>query len=328
MADRVLVTGGAGFIGAHLVRRLLEDGAEVTILDDLSRGVMDATLRGLACHARLVRHDLTEAIPEGLLDGGFEAVYHLAGVVGVERTLKDPAGVLRTNVLATANLLDYCERTCPGVVLLSSTSEIGDGAARLGLVGYPTPEHAPFAAARPHHPRASYALSKAVGEAMLYARADRFRVRIVRYYNVYGPRMGSAHVIPQFIERLDSGADPFVIYGAAHRRAFCYVDDAVAATVALVALPRSEPLVVNVGDDREEITMLDLARRLMAMTGAERDIRVMPSPAESPQRRLPDLRVLRELWPPTVTTDLDSGLRSMLAWYRQRGASLDLESTP
>jgi UDP-glucose 4-epimerase/UDP-glucuronate decarboxylase len=325
VADRILITGGAGFIGAHLARRLLSDGNEVTLLDDFSRGAMDGELEKLSSSARLLRHDLTDPIPPGLLPGGFDAVYHLAAVVGVQRTLSDPAAVLRTNVLATTHLLDYCDRTEPGAVFLSSTSEVGDGAAHLGLAGFPTPEGAPFALVQPHHARSSYALSKAVSEAMLSARADHYRVRIGRYYNVYGPRMGNAHVIPQFIERLDSGVDPFPVYGIDHQRAFCYVDDAVAATVALTALPQREPIVANIGNDQEEITMADLARRLMTLTGVRRGITTLEPPAGSPLRRLPDLRTLRSLLAHSPSTGLDDGLRAMLRWYVRRGALRTLE---
>ncbi|MDX2525300.1 NAD-dependent epimerase/dehydratase family protein [Streptomyces europaeiscabiei] len=328
MADRVLITGGAGFIGVHLGRRLVSEGCDVTLLDDFSRGVMDEELAELSRAARLVRHDLSEPVPDTLLSGDFDVVYHLAALVGVRRALDDPTGVLRTNVQATVHLLDYCDRNQPGTVFLSSTSEVGDGAAQLGLASLPTAEDAPFALARLHHPRASYALSKAISEAMLHARADRFRVRIGRYYNVFGPRMGSAHVIPQFIERLESGVDPFPVYGGDQRRAFCYVDDAVAATVNLAALPSREPVLANIGNDREEITMFELARRLMEMTGAWRTMSAMPPPSASPQRRLPDLRTLRTLLPSLPVTDLDTGLGEVLGWYRRRGSLTRLEWTP
>jgi UDP-glucose 4-epimerase/UDP-glucuronate decarboxylase len=327
VADRVLITGGAGFIGVHLGRRLVSEGCDVTLLDDFSRGVRDEELAELSRAARLVRHDLSEPVPDAALPGDFDVVYHLAAIVGVRRALDDPAGVLRTNVQATVHVLDYCDRNPPGAIFLSSTSEVGDGAAQLGLAGLPTAEDAPFALARLHHPRASYALSKAVSEAMLHARADRYRVRIGRYYNVFGPRMGSAHVIPQFIERLDSGVDPFPVYGGDQRRAFCYVDDAVAATVGLAALATREPIVANIGNDREEITMFELARRLMEMTGAWRTVSAMPPPGASPERRLPDLRTVRALLPSLPVTDLGSGLEEVLRWYRRRGALLGVERT-
>lgn len=315
MADRALVSGGAGFIGLHLVRRLLQDGLEVTILDDFSRGRDDAALDEIRDAARIVRHDLRTPIPATLFGHAFDEVYHLAAAVGVQRTMSDPGGVLRTNVLATDHLLSWCDRQPPGTLFLSSTSEVADGAARLGLSPFPTPENAPFVLPEPTAPRTAYALSKAVSEAMVMQRVGQFRVRIGRYYNVYGPRMGSSHVIPQFVERVLARQDPFPLYGAYQSRAFCYVDTAVDATVGLMRLPTAEPLLVNIGDDREEMRIIDLARRLHTLTGFSPRLTVFDPPASSPDRRLPDLTLLRTLLPAPGRVDIDTGLRLMLDWY-------------
>lgn len=315
MAERALITGGAGFIGAHLARRLLDEGAEVTLLDDLSRGRQDDTLADLERRARFVRHDLTRPIPEGLLPEHVDTVYHLAAVVGVQRTTDDPGRVLRTNVLATSHLLDWCDLSRPGAVYLSSTSEFADGAAGLGIADFPTREDVPFALARPHSPRSSYALSKAVSESLLLYRADRTRVRIGRYFNVYGPRMGHSHVIPQFVGRVLAGEDPFRVYGGYQTRAFCHVDDAVDATVALSRLPGAEPVVANIGNDTEEILIVDLAKRLLELAGVAPKLEILDPPESSPARRLPDLTALRTLLPGRKNVPLETGLRQMLDWY-------------
>ncbi|NUP16229.1 MAG: NAD-dependent epimerase/dehydratase family protein [Streptomyces sp.] len=315
MAERVLITGGAGFIGLHLTRRLLAEGARITLVDDFSRGRRDDALRDIEGEVEVVRHDLTRQIPDGLLPGDFDAVYHLAAAVGVQQVTRDPGHVLRTNILAATHLLDWCDRTGPGAVFLSSTSEFADGAAQLGAAPLPTPENAPFVLTRPHSARSSYALSKAVAELMLLQRASSTRVRIGRYYNIYGPRMGNAHVIPQFIERVVKGVHPFTVYGGDQTRAFCYVDDAVDATVRLMRLPTDAPLVVNIGNDQEELAMTELARRLLALAGARPELDVRDAPENSPARRLPDLTTLRRLLPDWRPMDLDSGLRAMLDWY-------------
>lgn len=315
MAERVLVTGGAGFIGAHLVRQLLATGAEVTVLDDLSRGRRDATMAELASNARFVRHDLTQPIPQRLLPERVETVFHLAAVVGVQRTAQDPARVLRANIAATANLLDWCDHHGPETIFLSSTSEIADGATRTGLAGFPTPEAVPFVLAEPAAARSSYPLGKLASENMLLYRAGHYRVRIGRYFNVYGRRMGYSHVIPQFIERMLAGEDPFRIYGAHQSRAFCNVEDAVAATIGLSALPGSEPIVANIGDDSREIQILDLARLLFTLAGIDPRVLILDPPANSPQRRLPDLSVLRALLPARQPVPLETGLRQVLDWY-------------
>ncbi|MGW7384508.1 NAD-dependent epimerase/dehydratase family protein [Streptomyces sp. NPDC054794] len=315
MAEHALITGGAGFIGAHLARRLLDEGVRVTLVDDFSRGRQDEMLDQLALRATLVRHNLTEPIPEGVLPKDVDTVYHLAAVVGVQRTADSPGRVLRTNVLAASNVFDWCDEARPGTVFLSSTSEFADGAAQSGLASFPTPEDVPFLLARPHSTRASYALSKAVAESMLMYRAGQTRVRIGRYFNVYGPRMGHSHVIPQFIGRILAGEDPFRVYGSEQTRAFCHVDDAVTATVALSRLPGDEPVLANIGDDSREIRIADLARLLLELAGVSPRLEILDSPSGSPERRLPDLSTLHTVLGARETVPLEKGLRQMLDWY-------------
>lgn len=325
MAEHALITGGAGFIGAHLARRLLDEGAEVTLVDDFSRGQWDATFADLERRARLVRHDLTRPIPAEALPTRVDTVYHLAAVVGVQRTQDAPGRVLRTNVLAATHLFDWCDLTRPDTVFLSSTSEFADGAAHLGAAAFPTPEGVPFVLSEPHAPRSSYALSKAVAESMLLYRADRLRVRIGRYFNVYGPRMGHSHVIPQFVGRVLDGEDPFRVHGGEQTRAFCHVDDAVAATVALARLPDPGPVIANIGNDTQEIRIAELARLLLRVAGVTPRLELLGAPANSPARRLPDLSRLRRLLPGRTSVPLESGLRQMLDWYRaeRRGPSAE-----
>ncbi len=315
MAERVLITGGAGFIGMHLARRLLRDGAEVTLLDDFSRGRCDAELRAISPLVTLVTHDLTTPIPPGLLGDSFDHVYHLAAVVGVRQASQDPYRVLNVNLTSTVRILDWCRSQPPAAVFLSSTSEVADGVARLGLSSFPVPENVPFVLPDPASPRASYALSKIVAEALLRQLGGEFRVRIGRYHNIYGPRMGDDHVIPHFIGRALARRDPFPVYGAMQSRAFCYVDDAVAATVALMRLPARDPLVANIGNDSEEIRIDRLAERVVRLAGYQPVLRLLDPPAGSPDRRLPDLAVLRNATGFEPEVDLDTGLCAAFEWY-------------
>lgn len=319
MARRALVTGGHGFVGAHLVRTLAAEGSEVVVLDDRSRGHAREDFAELRTPVTVVEHDLTRPIPDGLLDP-VDEVYHLAAIVGVDRVEAAPAAVLDINVAATRELLAWCDRHRPASVLLASTSEISDGATRFAVAGYPTPESAPFVLDDLAAPRTSYALSKATSEAMFHARSAGMRVRIARYFNVYGPRMGRAHVIPQLIDRVRQGVDPFPVYGGHQRRAFCYVSDAVAATIALVRHEATEALVVNVGNDRDEIRIADLAERLFDLMGVGPILSFQPERLRSPDRRLPDLSRLRALGLEPEPTSLAEGLRRTVEWY--------LEHTP
>lgn len=316
MAERALVTGGAGFIGLHLCRRLLAEGFDVVIVDNLSRHGRDRELADLLPHVQLVDQDLTRGLP-ATVPGRCSVVFHLAAWVGVDRVSRAPYRVLRDNIAGTAALLDWCAEHPVQTLFLSSTSEVGDGAAELGLAGLPTPESAPFAVARPHAARASYALSKLIAEAMLLHHGG-VRVRIGRYYNVYGPRMGDSHVIPQFINRALDGVDPFPVYGGSNTRAFCYVADAVEATMRLVRLPGDQPVLANIGDDTSELSMTRLAEQVCRIAGVSPRLDVRPAPAGSPQRRVPDLTLLRTLTGYQPAVRLSDGLATTFRWYAER----------
>jgi UDP-glucuronate decarboxylase len=317
--ERVLVTGGAGFIGLHVARDLVARGAEVTLIDDFSRGRPDRSFEALLPRVTLLRRDLTRPL-EDLAEHGFTALYHLAARVGVGPTMRASHEVLRTNLLSTVHVLDLAARLDDVALCFSSSSETYAGTAAAldpGSLPLPTPEDVPLCVADPSQPRAAYAVSKIAGEALChrYAAAHGWRLRIVRFHNVYGPRMGFDHVIPQLIQRIHRRQDPFEIWGA-QRRAFCYVDDAVAATLRLMDLPDPAPLTVHVGDDRAETPVVDLARQLFDLAGFHPRVELHPAPAGSPERRLPDLTRLRELtgWAPV--TPLATGLRRTWEWYR------------
>jgi UDP-glucose 4-epimerase/UDP-glucuronate decarboxylase len=318
LAERVLITGGAGFIGSRIARRLVDSGVEVSLLDNLSRVTLDEELHGLLDRVCLIEHDLAEPIPDEILDQRHSRVYHMAAIVGAKRSAELPLRVLRTNLLATINVLDWCVRHPPDRVFFSSTSEVMDGALRVGLAEMPVSEDAPAVIPDLALPRSSYAISKQASEALVihYSSAVGFIARIGRYHNVYGPRMGHDHVIPQFIDRILDRMDPFPMYGAYQSRAFCYVDDAVEATLQLMDVPGTEPLTVNVGNDAEQIKIIDMAERLFAVAGVSPVVDVYPPPAGSPESRLPDLRLLRELTGYEARFDLDTGLRKTYEWYR------------
>lgn len=323
MDERVLITGGTGFIGLHLARTLLARGAEVTLLDNFFRHEKDADLRALLPAVRLIEHDLTMPLADTLAGQRFTQIYHLAAIVGVRYSNDMPLRVLRTNLLTTLNLLDWWAQQDSAALCFASTSEIYAGSVALGIAPLPTPERVPLAIEDPQLARSSYAASKLVGEmaCLNQARVAGLPLRIVRYHNVYGPRMGYEHVIPQFIERVLDRQNPFPIYGAYQRRAFCYVEDAVAATVQVMALPDQDALTVNIGNDTEETQILDLAQQLFAVTGWQAELEIHAPPPGSPERRRPNLEYLRHLtgYEPRVT--LRDGLQRTYNWYQQARTS-------
>jgi UDP-glucose 4-epimerase/UDP-glucuronate decarboxylase len=185
------------------------------------------------------------------------------------------------------------------------------------------PESAPAVFPAPLLPRTGYAVSKLASELLVVhsASAGGFRARVARYHNVYGSRMGHHHVIPELVGRIVDGQDPLVVYGARQHRAFCHVRDAVRATRLLAEHPGEAPIVANVGNDAEEVMIGDLARMLLARLGVDVPVDEVPPPAGSPERRWPDLTVLRRTTGYEPTVPLAEGLDDCIAWYAPAPAS-------
>lgn len=323
---RILITGGAGFVGHHLAQALSDDGTdEVTLLDNLSRGARDDDLAALTRrpNVSLAVGDLRDAAVWDRLEGGYDEVYHLAAVIGVRNVVERPAEVIRTNALSTLHLLDWFVDGGGRKVLFSSTSEAYAWTQHFHELPVPTPEDLPLSLTDLSDPRSSYAGSKIFGELAVTqsCRTSGKPFVIVRYHNVYGPRMGKEHVIPELFLRALSGQNPLTVYSVEHRRAFCYVSDAVAATVAAMREPAAEGLTVNVGNDSEEITIGELAERLLRCAGIQASIAPREAASDPVKRRCPDLTRARTLLGYEPNVMLDDGLERTLAWYAEKGGS-------
>ncbi|MEU7619597.1 NAD-dependent epimerase/dehydratase family protein [Micromonospora rifamycinica] len=318
---RALLLGGAGFIGLHLARRLVADGHQVTIVDDFSRGRDDADLDRLRADpaVQVISGDLTSPDTWAALPTGWDQIYLLAAVVGVRNVEQDPARVIRVNTLSALHLLDW---VAPGErVFFASTSEVYAGGVTAGVVPVPTSEAVPAMISDIAAPRFAYAASKLLGEAAFLhtARAKGFETVVGRFHNVYGPRMGADHVIPEMSLRALRGADPFPVPGADQYRAFCHVDDAVEAMLRLMATPAAAGQLVHIGNDREETNIGDLAKLVLRVAGVSPAIAPETAPPGSVARRCPDLSRLRELTGYEPGVSLEEGVRSTFAWYREHG---------
>ncbi|WP_067501777.1 NAD(P)-dependent oxidoreductase [Actinoplanes sp. TFC3] len=314
---RALLLGGAGFIGLHLARRLVNDGYEVTVVDDFSRGRQDADLSSSS--VKIISADLTDPASYAGLSHGWDQIYLLAAVVGVRNVEKDPARVVRVNTLAAMHLLDW---VAPGErVFFASTSEVYAGGVDAGVAGVPTAEDVPAMISDITAPRFAYAVSKLLGEAAFLhtARAKGFDAVVGRFHNVYGPRMGADHVIPEMSLRAQAGEDPFLVPGADQFRAFCHVDDAVEAMVRLMGTPEAAGQIVHIGNDREETNIGDLAALVLRAAGASPVVSATAAPPGSVHRRCPDLSKLRSLTGYEPKVSLEEGVASTFAWYAEHG---------
>ena len=272
--QHILVTGGAGFIGSHLVERLLTDGKAVAVVDDLSTGSLD-NLRKVLAHPRLrVVQSRLSACPElAQLVAGAESIYHLAAAVGVELVVRSPIHVLETNLHETEVLLKAAAaHRIP--VLLTSTSEVY-GKSQKEAFG----EEDDLLIGPPHQARWSYACSKLMDEflALAYAKERALPVVITRLFNTVGPRQTGQYgmVLPRFIGAAKSG-QPLKVYGDGQQtRCFCYVGDTVEALVRLQNCLAARGQVFNVGGT-EEISIRNLARRVIEIMGSPSSVELVP----------------------------------------------------
>ena len=316
---RTLVTGGAGGIGLHVVSRLATNGHAVDVLDDFSAGTRDKALSRLQAEhdVRVLEHDLTVLDPGALAAERYKRVYHLAAQVGVTRTLEHPFDVLSSNAAMTLTALELARRTGAQRFVFASSSEVYNGSLLAGNLPLPTPETAHIVMPDLDEPRSAYLLSKLYGEAL--SRHGSVPWTILRYHNVYGPRMGHAHVIPQLVERALSTPErgQLPVHSLEHRRTFCHITDAVEITVRAGEEPRCEGEILNVGADGPEIRIGDLAESIVALLHLDIDVVAAPDTPGSPTRRQPDMTKTERLTGYRGRVALDEGLAATVAWYRE-----------
>jgi len=273
-SSHILVTGGAGFIGSHLVERLLAEGDTVVVVDDLSTGDL-ANLKRVAAHPglRVVQSKISACLELPGLVAGAGAIYHLAAAVGVELVVKSPIHTLETNLHETEVLLKLAAaHRIP--LLLTSSSEVYGKSEKPAFS-----ETDDLLIGPPDHSRWGYACSKLMDEflALAYGRERSLPVIITRLFNTVGPRQTGRYgmVLPRFIAAAKRG-DPLQVFGDGQQtRCFCYVNDTVDALVRLTKCPAAAGQVINIGST-EEVSILDLARCIIEILQSRSKIELVP----------------------------------------------------
>ncbi len=320
--SKFIVTGGAGFIGFALAKFLQKSGHSVIIYDNLQRGKLDDDFQSLldASNVSFFNIDLTNPQCIDKLDASVDGIFHLAAVNGTEYFYTKPDVVLKTNIFSTFNLVEFVSKHPHIKLVFSSSSEAYASTYKINPdFHFPTKEDIPLSIEDIFNPRYSYGASKLIGEVILtnYARKYQFPFSILRYHNIYGPRMGNKHVIPQLISRIQGKENPFKVYGAEQTRAFCFIDDAVKATALIMQHPQANSQVIHVGNDREEIKIATLVDKLFKTAHFQAEIEYIEAMEGSVNRRCPDIEKCRRLgYSPEIS--LDEGLQRTYVWYSKK----------
>ena len=309
---RTLVTGGAGFLGSHLCEYLLDKGHEVICMDNLITGSKQNISGIKSSNFRFVNHNVSEFIK---LDGNLDYILHFASPASPIDYLELPIQTLKVGALGTHNALGLAKAK-NAVFLLASTSEVyGDP-----LV-HPQPEEY-WGNVNPIGPRGVYDEAKRFAEAitMAYHRVHGINTKIVRIFNTYGPRMriNDGRAIPNFLKQALTGKDLTVYGNGSQTRSFCFVSDLIEGICRLLISEQNEP--VNIGNPNE-MTIQNLADKILQATGSKSKIVQVPLPEDDPKTRQPNITLAKILldWEPKVS--LDEGLEPTLKYFKEQLSS-------
>ena len=307
---RIVVTGGAGFLGSHLCERLLQTGAEVTCIDNYFTG-RRSNIASLLQNPRFeaIRHDIT--LPLYL---ECDQIYNLACPASPIHYQYDPIQTTKVSVHGSINMLGLAKRT-RATILQASTSEVyGDPEIHPQVEAY-------WGRVNPIGPRACYDEGKRCAETLFfdYRRQHDLSVKVIRIFNTYGPRMhqNDGRVVSNFVIQALKGEDITVFGDGSQTRSFCFVSDLIEGMVRMMGTPHEITGPINLGNPHE-IAIGELAERIVTMCGSRPRLIFKPLPTDDPRQRQPDITAARKVlgWEPTV--GLEDGLRETIAYFRAR----------
>src|SRR3954469_22980015 len=315
----ILITGGAGFIGTTLAKRLVEDN-EILAVDNLHRDALGGTDLAEHPNFRFHQDDVLDAELMIELARGATHVVHAAAIAGVDTVLESPVRTMRVNLIGTYNVLEAALATKETVERLIefSTSEV------FGTYAFRVDETSATTQGSVGEARWTYAVSKLAGEHMAHAYHQEYGLPTasVRPFNVYGPGQIGGGAIRAFIEAALAGRDLIIHGDGSQIRAWCYVDDMVEGLLLSLEHPNAVGESFNLGNPRSAVTIYDLATRIKRLSGCPGDIVFQPIHYTDVELRIPNVEKARELLGFTAGVELDDGLERTIAWYRSRKPAL------
>jgi len=265
----------------------------------------------------LVKKNLLSQSSLNDLNKNFDYIFHFAAKIGVQHVLNSPYDVLSQNIQMLKNVITFGKKQENlKKLVFASTSEVYAGSLENGTLKFPTPEDSLLSLPKLTHPRTSYMLSKIYGEVMCLH--SNLPIMIVRPHNFYGPRMGMSHVIPELISRSsNSDEHELEVYSPGHLRTFCFIEDAVSIISKLTFNKKTVGGTYNVGNNSEEITMYDLAKKIIKINKSKQLIKKSKVTEGSPKRRIPDMKKTFEITGRHKFTTLNSGILKTKNWYEK-----------
>lgn len=307
--SKILVTGGAGFIGTNLINSLINDFDEIIAFDNEFRGSFTNLPSG---KIKQVKGDITKYSDWDNLPKDIETIFHLGAINGTKFFYEIPDQVLDVNIRGVQNLLEFSRKCDVKSILFTSSSEVY-GYPQI----FPTPETEYLSIPNPYNPRFSYSSSKIIGELLCiyFAKKYNFKHTIVRYHNIYGPNMGHEHVMPQFIKKLVNNEEFLVEGNGTETRSFCFIDDAISGTLLAHNDDSHKERIFNIGNDFES-SILDLINLLSEISGKKISPKFKSKENAGTNRRVPDISKVKSVgYTPKIP--LEQGLKITYDWYHK-----------
>ena len=315
--NKILITGAAGFLGYHLINKIINKNYKFILIDNFKSGKKDIFFKKILKNKKVSFYNRDLSKPFKIRDKKISYVFHFAAHVGVKNVIKDPSLTINENISMLINTINAVkENNKNSKIIFFSTSEVYSPLIEKNIAKFPLKENSNLLVKNNLSDRDSYYFSKLAGEKIVELCGLNYLC--LRPHNVYGPRMGFSHVIPEIIKKVLSKKKKFKkikVHSPSHKRAFCYVDDAINQIVELTFKNKNYNNTYNIGNSKEEIRIFDLVKKIKKHLNSHKKVVKFHNTVGSPKRRVPDMNKTIQRISFKKFTSIDTGIKKYLNWY-------------